>query len=127
MEKYYSRRAVLGTCFKSAAALFMVSTIGPGLLSACKKACSLSNQNSKETHVDASNVTLCPDQEKLNEQEKSLRSSLKYVDKSPSTERTCDNCKLYTLPTDKSPCGGCKIVPGPIHPKGYCVAWVYRM
>lgn len=49
-----------------------------------------------------------------------LRKTLEYVDTSPQPERACDGCTFYTAPSAPDTCGGCKVVRGPIHPKGTC-------
>jgi hypothetical protein len=65
----------------------------------------------------------CTDTSGLTDAEKKTRESLKYVDKSPKPDQNCKNCKLYTEPKNEGECGGCTVVAGPIHPKGYCISW----
>ncbi|MGM0558772.1 MAG: high-potential iron-sulfur protein [Myxococcota bacterium] len=65
----------------------------------------------------------CTDTSGLTEAEKKTRESLQYVDKSPKDDKFCDNCSLYTKPEKEGECGGCTVVAGPIHPKGYCASW----
>lgn len=115
-----NRRKLLITSLKGSLGLAAFSLVAP-MLSGCKK------KTSEDSPVAAKEVELntCPGA--VNDQEKAIRTSLKYVDNAPSDSQTCDNCKLYTLPQNGSPCGGCKVVPGPIHPKGYCAAWLHRM
>lgn len=128
MEKRTSRRKLLGSVLKGSGALFLTSTFLPSLISACKKANPEQNTHAATNAKMIDDIaTTCPEQASLTEQEKAIRSSLKYVDQTPIAQRTCDNCKLYTLPSESSICGGCKVVPGPIHPKGYCAAWIARM
>lgn len=64
----------------------------------------------------------CNDVSGLSEAELSARTALQYVDKSPKPEE-CDACALYQPAPEASACGGCQIVKGPIHPKGYCTAF----
>lgn len=64
----------------------------------------------------------CPDVE-LTEDELKNRKALQYVDASLHEDKHCANCKLFKAPADDAVCGGCQVVPGPIHPKGYCIAW----
>lgn len=126
MKTEQTRRHVLLNTAKGALGLFAAATVGPIILSACKKNDSAGKPTTNNSG-DASQPTSCPNQEALSEQDKTVRASLKYVDKTPLPGRTCDNCKLYTLPQAGALCGGCKVVPGPIHPKGYCTAWIARM
>ena len=65
----------------------------------------------------------CSDTSGLTEQELKTREQFKYVAETPNPEKRCDNCALYTQPEGDSPCGGCTLVKGPIHPAGYCTAW----
>ena len=66
----------------------------------------------------------CSDLSKLTEDEKETRKDFEYVSKSPYPEKLCDNCELWLAPEEGNFCGGCEIMEGPIHPKGYCNAWV---
>jgi hypothetical protein len=73
----------------------------------------------KKTEPDS-----CSDVSALNDAEKTARSALQYTDRSPHGDKRCDLCNLYLPASDVSQCGGCQIVKGPIHPKGYCTAYV---
>jgi hypothetical protein len=68
----------------------------------------------------------CTDTAGLSEQQIKVRESLNYVDKSPKPEQLCENCQLYKEAPSAGECGGCQTVPGPIHPKGWCTAWVKK-
>ncbi len=65
----------------------------------------------------------CEDVTGLSDADKATRTSLQYVDKTPDPAKPCDGCALYTQPAAGAQCGGCTVVKGPIHPKGYCSAW----
>ncbi len=65
----------------------------------------------------------CGDLSKLTEGEKETRNGFEYVSKSPFPDKVCDNCELWLKPEEGKICGGCEIMEGPIHPKGYCNAW----
>lgn len=65
----------------------------------------------------------CNDVGSLPEADKTLRTSVKYVDKSQEPGKKCDNCLQYTKAAGEGQCGGCKVVKGPIHPDGYCTLW----
>lgn len=116
-----SRRNLLITSLKGVAGIAAASLVAP--LLSCQKS---SAANEPMPLANKSSSAQCPEQS-LSEQEQSIRSSLRYVDQSPIAQKTCANCKIYTLPNNNSLCGGCKIVPGPIHPQGYCTAWIARM
>jgi hypothetical protein len=75
----------------------------------------------KKTEPDS-----CLDVGSLSEPEKMARSALQYSDSSPQPDKRCLLCNLYQPPADPSQCGTCQIVKGPIHPKGYCTAFVAK-
>lgn len=106
LQKSYSRRDFLGISLTVLAA--------PALFSACKK-------NSAPDLV-----INCDSENNLNDEERAIRKNLKYTDQTPIATRRCDNCKLY-ISTKSSSCGGCKVVPGPIHSAGYCNSWYQMM
>lgn len=58
--------------------------------------------------------------------EKQVRKALKYTDNSPKADKQCADCELFEAAGSAEACGGCKTVPGPIHPKGHCTAWVAK-
>lgn len=66
----------------------------------------------------------CTDTSGLSEDEINLREKHGYVDKTEKPDQRCDNCNLYQKPDKEGTCGGCTLVPGPIHPKGWCEQWV---
>ena len=58
-------------------------------------------------------------------QAKATKQAMQYQDQ-PKGDQTCDNC-LQWIPGDKPGApGGCKVVEGPINPKGWCVAYVKK-
>jgi hypothetical protein len=67
----------------------------------------------------------CTDVSGLKSSEIQTRSSLQYVDKSSKPDQNCANCQFYE-PKGKNQCGGCTVVPGPIHPKGWCTSWAAK-
>jgi hypothetical protein len=75
----------------------------------------------KKTEPDS-----CSDVNALSDAEKMARSALQYTDRSLQADKRCQLCNLYQPPSDPSQCGGCQIVKGPIHPKGYCTAFVAK-
>lgn len=49
-----------------------------------------------------------------------LRTTLEYVDRSPVAAQTCDVCVQWIPAPSSDACGGCKVMKGPVHPKGHC-------
>ena len=51
-----------------------------------------------------------------------LRLSLGYVDTSPDSGKECRNCTQYVAAAgnERGACGSCRLMKGPIHPRGYC-------
>lgn len=68
----------------------------------------------------------CTDTTGLSEQQVHVREALNYTDDSSRPNQTCSNCQLWEEAQVHGHCGGCKTVPGPIHPEGWCSAWVSR-
>lgn len=62
----------------------------------------------------------CTDLSELGQQQKQTRKSLNYVEESKEKGKQCDNCRYWQPPKKEGSCGTCQLVPGPIHPKGYC-------
>jgi hypothetical protein len=62
----------------------------------------------------------------LSEDDQRLRETLKYSDRSPYPEKMCQGCQQFLPPKEGSVCGGCKVVKGPIHPHGYCTAFLAK-
>ncbi len=115
--------------FKRAAVLGAVAAGAGTFLSACEQP---SGQNGEQpagedqqqqAAGEAGDLN-CEDTAGLDEAQIKTRESLNYTDESPKPDQTCDNCQLYQEPEEAGTCGGCTTVPGPIHPKGWCTAWV---
>lgn len=68
----------------------------------------------------------CNDVSALSDADKQTREQLKYVDASVIAAKNCDNCQLFVAAEAGKPCGGCKVVKGPINAKGYCTAWAAK-
>lgn len=66
----------------------------------------------------------CTDTAGLSDAEKTGRAGVKYVDKSEIADKNCSNCTLFEPAEGK--CGACKVVKGPINPKGYCITWAAK-
>ncbi len=67
----------------------------------------------------------CTDTSGLGPADVQLRTSLGYVDRSPQPEKLCLNCLHYKAAAENQ-CGGCAILKGPVHPKGYCNSWAAK-
>lgn len=116
-----SRRNLL----KKAGGLLAASAIIPAL-SSCKKS-NTKEQPTLNAKEEPAQPFSCNDDSSLSGEQKAIRANLRYTDITPISSRTCDNCKLYNLPKKGASCGGCKILPGPVHPKGWCSSWYVRM
>ena len=54
-----------------------------------------------------------------------LRTNLKYVEKSSDAAKYCLDCTQYR-PGPEGQCGGCSLIEGPIHPHGTCAAFAKK-
>jgi len=68
----------------------------------------------------------CKDVSGLTEQDKTMRSTLNYVNKTENPDQRCDNCQLYKQPVNGSACGGCLLFGGPVTAEGWCSSWVIK-
>lgn len=126
MNDGITRREALRKSLALASASIGASLLMPALFTGCQKSCQ-SPTLPKEKNEEENLPEVCPEPYELTADDKQARAALRYVDKTPIEGRTCDNCKLYTLPKPKEVCGGCSILKGPIHPKGYCMSWFRQM
>ncbi|SRR5690554_565365 len=102
------------------AALGTAGVITPTLLSACGGG----SEQSTNGDTAAGESFSCMDTSGLTEAQIQQRETTQYVDDSPHADMYCSNCQLFTEPEAGAQCGGCQVVPGPIHPEGYCTLWV---
>lgn len=119
---FFKRAAVLG-----------VAVAGAGtLLAACKQPDTSGAQQAAGGSAPAAQGSApaggdgelnCMSTEGLEPAQIKVRESLQYVDKTPKADQDCANC-IHFKPDANGGCGGCAVVPGPIHPKGWCTAWV---
>ena len=56
-----------------------------------------------------------------------LRATLEYLDTAPQPDRSCENCQLFIPASSEGTCGSCKVVRGPIHPKGTCKVFLRKV
>jgi hypothetical protein len=68
----------------------------------------------------------CTDTTALTPSELQIRNSLAYTDLSPQPEKACEKC-LHFLPGPQNACGTCRMLKGPIHPKGTCKSFVGKI
>lgn len=96
---FVSRRRLLGRAATAAFAL-----VGAGAAAAgCKKA-----------------PLVCDGLPGIAPADVQLRTALEYKDTSTDPNRLCVNCTLYVAAPAEDACAGCKVVRGPINPKGTC-------
>ncbi|MEZ4647687.1 MAG: high-potential iron-sulfur protein [Candidatus Eisenbacteria bacterium] len=81
------------------------------------------SEDAERGEAGASAGDPCGDLSALSDDELSDRRTVEYVPVTPDAEKRCDNCQLWIAPENGAPCGGCDILAGPIHPRGYCTAW----
>jgi len=69
----------------------------------------------------------CTDVSALTPEERKVRTTLGYVDRSPQPGKPCIKCVQYISPPSSDQCGGCKVLKGPVHPAGYCLVFAPRV
>lgn len=75
---------------------------------------------------DGEGELTCTDTSGLQPAELQVRQQQAYTDDSPHADKTCDNCRFWQPPPQQDACGGCQVIKGPIHPKGYCNLWAAK-
>ncbi len=65
----------------------------------------------------------CLDIRALSESDRRTRTATNYVAQTALPDQRCDTCQFWLPPASPSPCGGCVVVKGPIHPEGHCTSW----
>jgi hypothetical protein len=68
----------------------------------------------------------CTDATELNPNDLQMRNLLDYRDQSTEPDKACDRC-LHFFPGKANACGTCRLVRGPIHPKGTCKSFVPKI
>ena len=68
----------------------------------------------------------CNDTTSLSAADAATRTTLGYVDKSPNDGQRCASCQQFVAAQESGACGGCKLLKGPIHPRGYCKAFAAK-
>jgi hypothetical protein len=67
----------------------------------------------------------CNDTTSLSAADAQVRTSLAYVDTSMEPGKMCSSCQQFIAAAPDA-CGTCKVVKGPINPKGYCKSFVQK-
>jgi hypothetical protein len=67
---------------------------------------------------------VCADPGKLDDAQKSLRTSLNYVEPSPDPSKSCKACGFFQPAGDG--CGTCQIFGGPASANGHCDSWAAK-
>ena len=78
----------------------------------------------KKEGTDTLTEGSCQDLSSLSEQELKVREGFAYVDESPDSTSSCENCNLWLPPEKGRECGGCMLFKGPVVAKGHCTYWV---
>jgi hypothetical protein len=67
----------------------------------------------------------CMDTMSLSASDAQVRTSLMYVDNSVEAGKSCSSCQQF-IPAAPDTCGTCKLLKGPINPKGYCKSFLAK-
>ncbi|MEZ4265744.1 MAG: high-potential iron-sulfur protein [Myxococcota bacterium] len=94
-----------------------------GLLGAAAAGAAFALSACGKSGAPAAAAFTCTDTTGLSEAEMGARMEAEYSDTSKVAGKNCENCALYNKAASADVCGGCKVVKGPIHPKGYCKLW----
>jgi High potential iron-sulfur protein len=105
-EKLISRRDLLQ---KSAAVAGALAVLGGA--AACSK---------------QSATLVCTDTSGLAPTDLTVRTTLGYTDVSVEAGKMCTTCQQFVPAAAANTCGTCKILKGPINPKGYCKSYVAK-
>ena len=65
----------------------------------------------------------CNDVSGLTPDQQNTRNTLGYIDTSDQPGKNCAKCAQFVAPPKEDACGGCKVLPGTVHPNGYCRAF----
>lgn len=75
------------------------------------------------TAACAKGPSSCNDVSSLTAEQQAARTGLGYEDTTSQPGKTCVKCSQYVPAEKVSDCGHCKILPGTVHPNGYCRAF----
>jgi hypothetical protein len=68
----------------------------------------------------------CTDATGLAAADLQVRTTVAYTDVSLEAGKLCSGCQQFIPPPPDTPCGTCKVVKGPINPKGMCKLFVAK-
>jgi hypothetical protein len=68
----------------------------------------------------------CNDTSGISAADAQLRTTLAYVDSSTEPGKSCTQCQQYNPAPSADVCGTCKILKGPVSPRGYCKSFVAK-
>ena len=68
----------------------------------------------------------CEDPKALTDQARTARTALAYDEHPAGSDKACLACQQWVSAKEDGGCGGCKLLEGPIHPKGTCKAFAPR-
>jgi hypothetical protein len=70
----------------------------------------------------------CSDPDKLTDDEINMRNSFQYVEQASNAAQACGGCAFFDAgPNSGAPsCGECRLLKGPVNPKGHCTSWSAR-
>jgi hypothetical protein len=63
----------------------------------------------------------------LTKDEIKTRMLLAYHDRSPDPKKHCIDCQQYVAPPKVDECGTCKVMKGPVHPRGSCSVFALKL
>ena len=119
MSEVNSRRVFLQKCLSSVLKLALVAFI----IESCQ---SKENKTEKEKKATTSSNP-CSDYSDLSKDDIKKRETLGYVQKTPSTNKQCDNCNLWLPPVAGEACGKCQLFKGPVPASAMCTYWAPRI
>jgi hypothetical protein len=67
--------------------------------------------------------SFCNDVSSLSADQQTSRNTLGYEETSHEPGKNCAKCNQYLPPPSAEQCGHCKVLPGSVHPNGYCRAF----
>ncbi len=120
LEQKLDRRSFL----KRASSLGAVALAAPALMTIVGCSKKADDGGSGADTGDGAGVS-CDDASQIDDDSKSMRATLKYVEKSDVDGQDCANCQFYHDGADG--CGTCDLFTGPVNPKGHCTSWSKKM
>jgi hypothetical protein len=66
----------------------------------------------------------CVPPSELSQEAKQGRQRYSYVAQTPEQGKQCENCQFWVPAEGGATCGGCRLFAGPVHPQGYCTAYL---